>query len=256
VRAYQQSITFYEWLPKIIGPVQEYTGYRSGVDPSMATEFATVGFRFGHTTLPDDLQVGATPGTSVSLLTAFFNPAWLVANDIEGILVGMATSVMKAVDARLTETVRSMLFGPPTGAVLQDLATANIMRGRDHGIPGYSTLRVAYGLSALNDWADVPCTADDRARLQSVYATPDDVDPWVGMLCELPLAGKAVGPLSFAIIKDQFDRLREGDRFWFENDAGLTAAERVEARNTRLHQVIARNTSDRLSLPTDVFQIV
>lgn len=253
VRSYQQSITLYEWLPKIIGPLPVYAGYRSGVDAGIATEFATVGFRFGHTALPDALQVGATPGTTLALLAAFFNPAWIVANDIETILAGAANSVMKAIDPRLVETVRSMLFGPPTTTAMQDLATANIMRGRDHGIPGYSALRVAYGLSAINNWADFPCTADNRDRLTHVYATPSDVDPWVGMLCEIPLPGKLVGPLAFAIIKDQFERLRDGDRFWFENDAGLSAAERVEARRTTLAEVIARNTG--LTPRADQFEL-
>ena len=43
----------------------------------------------------------------------------------------------------------------------------------------------------------------------------DDIDIWVGGLLETTPDGP--GPLFKAIIKDQFERIRDGDRFWFEN---------------------------------------
>jgi hypothetical protein len=40
---------------------------------------------------------------------------------------------------------------------------------------------------------------------------------------------------------EQFSRLRDGDRFWYERDPAFTAAEIDDLRNTRLSDVIRRN---------------
>lgn len=42
----------------------------------------------------------------------------------------------------------------------------------------------------------------------------DDVDIWVGGIFE---TGDAPGELFRAIISDQFQRIRDGDRFWYQN---------------------------------------
>lgn len=40
------------------------------------------------------------------------------------------------------------------------------------------------------------------------------IDPWVGGILE---TGDGPGELFKAVIKDQFARIRDGDRFWYEN---------------------------------------
>lgn len=59
-------------------------------------------------------------------------------------------------------------------------------------------------------------------QLQSLYrnnslndTVPDDVDLFVGGLIETTFDGP--GPLFTAITLDQFLRIRNGDRFWYEN---------------------------------------
>lgn len=44
----------------------------------------------------------------------------------------------------------------------------------------------------------------------------DDVDVWVGGILE---TGDAPGELFQRIISDQFQRIRDGDRFWYSNTA-------------------------------------
>ena len=45
----------------------------------------------------------------------------------------------------IVDDVRDFLFGEPIPGGF-DLATLNIQRGRDHGLPGYNAVRVAFGL--------------------------------------------------------------------------------------------------------------
>lgn len=40
------------------------------------------------------------------------------------------------------------------------------------------------------------------------------MDTWIGGILE---TNKGPGALFKAIIKDQFERIRNGDRFWYEN---------------------------------------
>ena len=37
----------------------------------------------------------------------------------------------------------------------RDLVTLSIMRGRDHGLPDYNSVRVAYGLNPVSNWSDI-----------------------------------------------------------------------------------------------------
>ena len=47
------------------------------------------------------------------------------------------------------------------------------------------------------------------------YNSIDDVDLWAGGMMETTTQGP--GETFKAIISDQFRRIRNGDRFWFEN---------------------------------------
>lgn len=53
-------------------------------------------------------------------------------------------------------------------------------------------------------------------RLASVYATPEDIDLWIGALLEEPVIGGLVGPTFANIIADQFSRSKKGDRYFYE----------------------------------------
>jgi Animal haem peroxidase len=82
------------------------------------------------------------------------------------------------------------------------------------------------------------------ARLKAIYGNVDKVDAFVGMVSEPHVPGTELGPLQLAIWKRQFEALRDGDRFYYENDPILTLIERfygITYRHT-LADLIKRNT--------------
>jgi hypothetical protein len=73
------------------------------------------------------------------------------------------------------------------------------------------------------------------------------------VISENHLTGKQIGPLANAIIVDQFARIRDGDRFWFELDPALSSAEIAMIRETKLSDILTRNTGH--TFPDDVFHV-
>jgi len=154
------------------------------------------------------------------------------------------------VDCYLVDGVRNFLFGPP-GAGGFDLAALNIQRGRDHGLPRYNQVREDFGLARKNSFAEITSDTDLQARLAASYATPEDIDVWVGALAEDHVNGGLVGELIFTILKDQFTRLRDGDRFWYQSYLPRNLIRQVEKQT--LTKIIRRNTPIRGELQADPF---
>lgn len=247
------NIWFNEALPLLLGrSLPAYRGYMPGVNPDIALEFSTAGYRVGHTMIPDTLQVGTSAANTVTLVEAFFNPELSQTRGVDAVLQGAALSVMREVDGIVDDALRSQLFGPPSGTQLMDLAALNIQRGRELGLAGYQAIRRAYGLPSVT-WDTMPVSAAARTKLQSLYSTPADIDPWLMCILEDHLPGAQVGPLASTIITDQAVRMRNGDRFYFENDPALSAADRANIRATKMADVLNRNTA--LTFPPDAFKV-
>ncbi len=216
-----QAITYREFLPILLGreALRPYRGYRSRIDAGIANVFATAAYRVGHSMLSSELLRLDRDGDEIaaghlSLADAFFNPAELSAHGIEPLLRGLVAQRAQEVDNYLIDEVRNFLFGPP-GAGGFDLASLNIQRGRDHGLPGYNQVRIDYGLEPAGSFADVHPDPVVQANLAAAYETVDDVEVWVGGLAEPHVPGAMVGETFRAILADQFERLRDGDRFWY-----------------------------------------
>jgi hypothetical protein len=82
------------------------------------------------------------------------------------------------------------------------------------------------------------------ARLRAIYGNVNNVDAFVGMVAEPHLYGSEFGELQNAIWTRQFQALRDGDRFFYGNDQGLSTILSTYGIDfhTTLAQVIARNT--------------
>ncbi len=215
-------ITYREFLPALLGPnaLAPYRGYNPDVDARIANIFSAAAYRFGHSALSPLLLRLKADGKPIAaghlaLRDAFFAPWRLIQEGgIEPVLRGLASQRCESVDPYLVDEVRNFLFGMP-GAGGFDLASLNIQRGRDHGLPSYNDTRVALGLRRMRRFDQITPDSALQARLAVAYADVDDLDVWVGALAERPRPGAHVGELIYTILKDQFETLRDGDRFWY-----------------------------------------
>ena len=260
VGAQMQVITYQEFLPLLLGPtaIPEYSGYDDQVNPAIANEFSGAAYRLGHSMLSSTLLRYNKSGNkkiSTALKDAFFNPRLIhKGGGIKSILRGLASQQAQEVDNKVVDAVRNFLFGNP-GEGGFDLASANIQRGRDHGLADYNTVRQSYGLTPLVTFSDIPSDSDVRDALADAYNSVDDIDLWVGSLAENHIPDAMVGETIHAILVDQFTRLRDGDRFWYQNDLFFSGAQLTEIENTTLADIIRRNTHIDDEMLDDVFRV-
>ena len=241
----------------LLGPnaISPYQGYNPNLDASIANVFSTALYRFGHSALSSTLlrlnkRGEETEYGHLPLADAFFAPHRITdEGGIAPLLRGLAQQIHEDVDVFLVDAVRNMLFGPP-GSGGFDLATLNIQRGRDHGLPSYNQTRIDYGLLPAQFWDEISSDQDIQDRLDSIYASVDDVDVWVGALAEDHVSGM-VGELVFSALKEQFEALRDGDRYWYEQTLNRHEMKEV----TRLAVIIRRNTSIGGEIQNNVFRV-
>ncbi len=266
-----QSITYNQFLPAILGSnaLTTYKGYNPQVNPGITPEFSEAAYRFGHSQLDDDVEFMTNNGsafsftynspygttvtvntpadiasgeTGMSLADAFFAPYVLQqAGAMDGILKYLASDVAQAVDLKMVDSVRNVLFGAPgSGAGGQDLFALDIQRGREVGLPTYNAARVAYGLPAVTSFAQITSDPAVQQQLKAAYGTVDKVELFVGGLAEDHARGSSLGPTFQAIIANQFERLRDGDRLWYQNI--FKGSQLAMIQNTTLADIIERNT--------------
>jgi cellulase/cellobiase CelA1 len=85
------------------------------------------------------------------------------------------------------------------------------------------------------------------SRLKAVYGTVDKIDGFVGVMAEKHLPGSDFGELQAAIWRKQFAALRDGDRFFYGNDQGLSAIQ--AAFGLDFHTTLAQVVSNNAGIP-------
>lgn len=258
VGAFMQAITYNEFLPVLLGAgaLAPYRGYDESVDARIANAFSTAAYRLGHSMLSGRIMRLDASGAMIddghlSLRDAFFSPSKLLSEGgIDPILRGLAAQICEDIDAFVVDDVRNTLFGAP-GSGGFDLVALNIQRGRDHGLPSYNDAREAMGMLRYSGFEAMTDSEMLRARLADAYDDVDAVDLWVGGLAETKLPGSALGELFHHMVVDQFEALRDGDRFWYE--ASLTPAEVAMVKVTKLSDIIRRNTDIDVEIQENVF---
>lgn len=254
-----QVITYDEWLPALIGEnaIADYSGYDDTVNPTIFNEFSVAAFRLGHSMLNEQILRLDAAGDEITdghldLKEAFFAApsVLLVETDLDPILRGFATQLHQELDALVIDDIRNFLFGQP-GSGGFDLASLNIQRGRDHGVPGYNDMREALGLTRVTQFGQITSDTDMAQNLFDTYGDVNEIDLWVGGLAEDPVTGSQLGELFQAIMVRQFTAIRDGDRFWWEEY--LTSNERDIVSDTTLAEIIRDNTSIGNEIQDNVF---
>lgn len=257
--AYTQVFVFRDYLPHIVGPdtmarqLGRYPGYNEMIDPSIANVFATAAYRFAHLAIQPTLSRLDSNNKenpmfpSVPLFKAFFTPWRLVfEGGIDPLIRGLVgrPAKLNTQNHMMVDALREKLFQFINHLAL-DLGSLNMQRGRDHGLPDYNAWRKFCGLSTpsnLGELAVVLNNTDLAFRLLQLYGTPDNIDVWMGGVAEPFVHRGRVGPLFACLIATQFQRIRQGDRLWYENPGVFTSAQRKVLKNVSLAQIICDNT--------------
>ncbi|XP_011353473.1 dual oxidase 2 [Pteropus vampyrus] len=266
------NIALYEWLPSFLQKTPpEYTGYRPFLDPSISPEFLAASEQFFSTMVPPGVYMRNASchfqkifnkgfGTSPALRVC--NSYWIRENPnlnsiqaVNQLLLGMASQISELEDRIVVEDLRDYWPGPGKFS-RTDYVASSIQRGRDMGLPSYSQALLALGLETPKNWSYLNPNVDPQV-LEAVAALYNQdlsrLELLPGGLLE---SHGDPGLLFSAIVLDQFVRLRDGDRYWFENTRnGLFSKEEIaEIRNTTLRDVLVAVTSvDPSALQPNVF---
>lgn len=263
--AQMQHVIYKEWLPAVIGTKADllpktqgfFTGYDENVDPALANEVGVAAFRFGHTLIRNSLDrynllhvnVNA-PVTLAEILfdsTQSYNTAYGLGG-IEAIFMGLLDQPTSLYDGSIADTLQNHLFEftDDDGSVIAlDLPATNINRARDHGVAAYYKYRDLCGLTTSNNWnQQTQFSAENIAKLRTMYSSVRDIDLFVGGLHETPANGALVGPTFACLIEKQFSDLKKGDRFYYENDlpnTGFSINQLDSIRRTSMAGLVCAN---------------
>jgi peroxidase len=253
-----QNIVYSEYLPVLIGGAAgEYQGYDPRVSAQVTQEFSTAAFRVGHSQVSDTQEGLDNNGQvtfSESLAQAFFNTAAIdEANGINPLLRGLGADFSQATDVYTVAVLRNLLFAPLVGGDVDqvDLIAIDIQRERDVGLASLNQTRRAIGLAPYTSFAQLTDDPILQANLETVYGDIEAVDLFMGGLAEQHARAAQVGPTFQAIIARQFEALRTGDRFYWQNQPFDRTTAYVIG-NTTLAAIIRRN-ADTTTLQANVF---
>ncbi|KAK7108957.1 chorion peroxidase-like [Littorina saxatilis] len=260
--AIMQHVTYHDWLPPVLGPSimrqyslnvvspgtfgPSYWTYDSKLDPTILNVFATAAFRFGHTMIPSLFTMG---DRQVRLHTMFNRPKFILQNRREGLknmCAGMIHDPVHHSDRFMVSDLSDRLFEDKNNVSL-DLASLNIQRARDHGLPPYNDYRKVCGLPVYETFEDMYQSEPERAEVfRRVYEDVDDIDVFAGGLSEKPMAGAVVGPTFACLLARQFHSLKFADRFWYETQqapGAFTAEQLGEIRKVTLSKIMCMTAS-------------
>lgn len=243
-----QSILFNEFVPAMLGydALGDYDGYNSSVDATISTFHSSFAYRWGHSAIVNSINIKNKQGKIEKRFVKdlLFKPNELHRHGIDNLILACMDTAAKDVDEQVEDVLRDFLFHANERGVL-DLVALNIQRGRDFGIPSYTEIQRLFdsgeGLENIKP--------ELREPLLKLYGHADKIDAFVGSLAEKRKSGSIFGPLLQAINVDQFKRLRDGDRFYYENMKWhpeikeLPLVEEIMLHEIGMHNIVYENTN-------------
>uniref|UniRef100_A0A8B9LQ21 NAD(P)H oxidase (H2O2-forming) n=1 Tax=Astyanax mexicanus TaxID=7994 RepID=A0A8B9LQ21_ASTMX len=243
IATFQLNMTL---LSKLFLNILKLPGYQKYVDPGVSPEFLAAVVRFGLSLVPPGVYMrnrtchyrsivnsDGSRSPALRLCNSFWNrnnANLQSAEDVDDLLMGMASQIAEREDNIIVEDLRDYMYGTLQFS-RSDAVALTIQRGRDFGLPSFNQVREALNMPPLfKDLAEL--YGNDISKLEL----------FVGALLESD--GKT-GDLVTSIYLDQFERIRNADRFWFENKQnGLFTEEEIQTiRNTTYHDILLAVTS-------------
>ncbi|XP_076806582.1 dual oxidase 2-like [Clavelina lepadiformis] len=187
---------------------------------------------------------------ALRLLNTFWNSHEAINEfDIDKLLMGMSSQIAEKEDNVITPDIREGYYGSRRFSRV-DAVAMTIQQGRDHGLPDYNTARRELGMAEKRNFEEInpQIFQEDQdeggkllENLKSVHrGSIQLLDIFTGGLLETRNGNP--GELFRFLIKEQFEKIRDGDRFWFENDKNglFTTNEIEEIHNVSIRDVILR----------------
>lgn len=255
-----QHIVYTEWLPEVVD-LEKYTGYKPTVNPSISNAFAAAAFRFGHSLVPNEfaqLDNGFNKKfDSITLRNAFETRVTINENGIEPTLYGLAGNHSNPVDRGFAHAIGRRLLVKPGKSTHRDLIAMTIQRGRDHGIPTYGKWRERCGLPKLstNKQINRAFRGNMVKPLKELGISIDDLDLFAAGISEKPVKGKLVGDTFGCIIKEQFERLRDGDRYFYETRRVFTRNQLKTIKKASMARILCDNLNGIVSVQKKAFKV-
>ena len=221
-----QHLVFEEFARKIQPDIDVFVFEPSvDIDPAITAEFAHVVYRFGHSMLTEDvaritMENGVPVSRDMGLIEAFLNPlafaAGGTADEAAGAIIrGMTRQTSNEIDEFVTGALRDNLLGLPL-----DLATINLARGRDVGMPSLNAARETFfaatsdtQLKPYDSWVDFALNLKNPASIINFIAAYGKHESITG---ETTLAGKRAAATLLVLGGDG----EPEDRIDFLNSAG------------------------------------
>lgn len=264
-----QKIVFKDWLPSVMGrDLPQYEKFKKKVDLTLSVVFSTAAFRVGHTMVGNEVKrkgPGNVDLAPMSFCDMFFNTVELfqTPGKLESFVRGALGTYAQKVDVQVRDSLRNFLFEKVQGEEGFDLVAMNIQRGRDHALPSYNEVCSKFGIPKAKSFSDISSNSEVQSNLATAYGTVDKVEAWPGMLAEDVDSSTSLPPCILNIWVREFTRLRDGDRFYYDNGDQFTAEVVENIQRVKdlyddgidtLRGIIVRNTEVLDSeLPTRMF---
>jgi Ca2+-binding RTX toxin-like protein len=231
-----QHLAFEEFARKVQPMVNPFgeggTGFHPSINGAIRAEFAHAVYRFGHSMLTESVDRFHADGTPdhLSLFDAFLNPlafdtGYATADEAAGAIVrGLTRQVANEIDEFVTEALRNRLLGLPL-----DLATLNMARARETGIPRLNEARWQFFLATQNsvlaphaNWIDFGFSIRNSASLVNFVAAYGTHPTITGTMAQRRAAAQAILDLNPSV----------ADAIDFLNSTGIYGPDPVTGRTT------------------------
>jgi len=100
---------------------------------------------------------------------------------------------------------------------LIDLATIDILRDRERGVPRYNRFRELFHMPRVNSFEKMTDDPELARTLREIYGHPDKVDLMVGMYAEKPPEGFGFSDTAFRVFILMASRRLKSDRYFTQD---------------------------------------